>query len=106
MLFDIRTYDLKPGGLAAYMDGVRQHAKPIRERYGVRLAGWYHFEVEGAPRVVHIWAYRDAAHMEAAKQSFRADPEWTAQYQPKVQPLLVRTHSQIAEAADFSPLLD
>ena len=40
MIYDMRTYDLNPGALQAYMDAVREVALPLREDYGVKLAGW------------------------------------------------------------------
>jgi hypothetical protein len=103
MLFDMRTYDLKPGSLDAYMAAVREIALPVRERYGIRLAGWYHSEIGTLNRVVHIWAFRDWKHLEQAKAQFRADPDWTGRYLPRVLPLIAGQHSQIMHAADFSP---
>ncbi len=103
MIFDMRTYDLVPGGLAAYMAAVRDVALPVRERYGIRLAGWYFTEIGTLNRVVHIWAFRDWAHLTEAKARFRQDPDWTERYLPRVLPLIVAQQSQIVQAADFSP---
>jgi len=103
MIFDMRTYDLVPGGIPAYMAAVREVALPVRERYGIRLAGWYHTEIGTLNRVVHIWAYRDWDHFSTSKAQFRSDPDWTAKYLPRVLPLIVHQHSQIMLASDFSP---
>lgn len=103
MLFDMRTYDLVPGGLEAYRTAVQEIALPVRERYGIRLAGWYYTEIGTLNRVVHIWAFRDWDHLADAKAKFRKDPDWTERYLPRVLPLIVAQHSQIVRAADFSP---
>jgi len=103
MIFDLRTYDLVPGGLEAYRAAVQEVALPVRERYGIRLAGWYATEIGTLNRVVHIWAYRDWQHLTESKAQFRADPDWTARYLPRVLPLIVQQHSQIMQAAEFSP---
>ena len=103
MIFDMRTYDLVPGGLAKYMAAVREIALPVRERYGIRLAGWYHTEIGTLNRVIHIWAYRDWAHLAESKAQFRADPEWTGKYLPRVLPLIAAQQNQIVYASDFSP---
>jgi hypothetical protein len=103
MIFDMRTYDLAPGSLEKYMAAVREVGLPVRERYGIRLAGWYHSEIGTLNRVVHIWAYRDWAHLSTSKAQFRADPDWSAKYLPRVLPLIVGQHSQIMHASDFSP---
>lgn len=104
MIFDLRTYDLVPGGLEAYQAAVREVGLPVRERYGIRLAGWYFTEIGTLNRVVHIWAFRDWEHLTAAKTQFRNDPDWTGRYLPRVLPLIVAQHSQIVRAADFSPM--
>lgn len=103
MIYDFRTYDLEPGSVQAYMDAVREVALPVRRRYGVKLAGWYHTEVGTLNRVVHIWAFRDWEHLAEAKRRFRQDPEWVNDYLPRVVPLIRRQHAQVMLAADFSP---
>ncbi len=104
MIFDLRTYDLVPGGLEAYRAAVREVGLPVRERYGVRLAGWYFTEIGTLNRVVHIWAFRDWEHLATSKAQFRKDPDWIGSYLPRVLPLIVAQHSQIVKAADFSPM--
>lgn len=103
MIYDLRTYTLRPGAVPAYMDAVREVALPVRQRYGIRLAGWYHTEIGPLNRVVHIWAFRDWAHLVEAKRRFRQDPQWVQDYLPRVLPLIERQESQIVHAADFSP---
>ena len=75
MIYDMRTYDLNPGALQAYMDAVREVALPLREDYGVKLAGWYYTDIGKLNRVVHIWAYRDYTHFDQARQAVRSDPD-------------------------------
>lgn len=103
MIFDMRTYDLVPGSLEAYRAAVKEIALPVRERYGIRLAGWYYTEIGTLNRVVHIWAFRDWKHLTEAKERFRKDPDWTERYLPRVLPLIAAQQSQIVHAADFSP---
>jgi len=103
MIYDFRTYDLKPGTVPDYLAAVREVALPVRQRYGIKLAGWYYTEIGTLNRVVHIWAFRDWAHLAQAKPQFRADPQWVGDYLPRVLPLIVRQRSQVMQAADFSP---
>ena len=103
MLYDFRTYELKPGALPAYQAAVREVALPVRRRYGIALAGWYYPEVGTLNRVVHIWAFRDWAHLAEAKRAFRQDPQWVNDYLPRVLPLIVRQHAQVMRAPDFAP---
>jgi len=103
MIYDMRIYDLKPGSVPAYLEAVREVALPVRERYGIKLAGWYYTEVGPLNRVVHIWAYRDWAHLAEGKEQFRSDPQWVRDYVPRVQPLIVRQQTQIMRSPDFAP---
>ena len=103
MIYDMRTYDLKPGSLQAYMSAVREVALPVRQRYGIKLAGWYYADIGTLNRVVHIWAFRDWQHLEEGKRQFRSDPQWINDYVPRVLPLIVQQQSQLCLAADFSP---
>ena len=103
MIFDMRTYDLVPGGLAEYRAAVEEVGLPVRKKYGVKLAGWYYTEIGTLNRVVHIWAFRDWAHMDEAKQQFRSDPDWVERYVPRVHPLIVRQSDQIMQSAPFAP---
>ena len=99
----MRSYDIVRGGLEAYMAAVREVGLPVRLRYGVKLAGWYHTEIGTLNRVVHIWAFRDWQHLSEGKRQLRQDPDWVQRYLPRVAPLIVRQSNQIMLAADFSP---
>ncbi len=99
----MRIYDLQPGSVPQYMAAVRDIAKPVREDYGIKLAGWYYTDVGPLNRIVHIWAYRDFAHFEEAREQFRQDPRWQNEYLPRVRGLIVSQQDMIVRAADFSP---
>lgn len=103
MIYDMRTYDLVPGKLQQYMDAVREVGKPVRESYGIKLAGWYYADVGRLNRVVHIWAYRDWEHLEQGKTGFRKDPRWTGEYLPRVRGAILRQQTQVMVSPDFAP---
>ena len=46
MIYDFRVYTLKPGATPDYMAGVKEVALPIRQKYGIKLAGWYYSKVD------------------------------------------------------------
>ncbi len=103
MVYDFRMYTLKPGGVPEYMAAVKELALPIRQKYGVKLAGWYYSDVGELNQVVHIWAYRDHAHLEEVKAQLRQDADWTQQYLPRVRPLIVVQKTYLMLAPDFAP---
>ena len=97
----MRTYDIAMGKTPEYMAAVREIALPVRESYGVKLAGWYYTDVGALNRVVHIWAYRDFAHFEEAREAFRTDERWVNDYVPRVKGIVLRQENQIMRASDF-----
>ncbi len=103
MIYDFRMYTLKPGTTPQYMAAVKEVALPIRQKYGVKLAGWYYSELGELNQVVHIWAFRDYAHMQDAKAKMANDPEWTQKYVPRVQPLIVAQKTYLMLSPDFAP---
>ena len=97
----MRTYDIAMGKTPEYMAAVRDVALPVRESYGVKLAGWYYTDIGALNRVVHIWAYRDFAHFEEAREAFRTDERWLNDYVPRVKGIVLRQENQIMRASDF-----
>ena len=97
----MRTYDIAMGKTPEYMAAVQEVALPVRESYGVKLAGWYYTDIGALNRVVHIWAYRDYAHFEEAREAFRTDERWLNDYVPRVKGIVLRQENQIMRASDF-----
>ena len=69
-VYDFRQYTLKPGATPDYMAAVRELALPIRQKYGIKLAGWYYSDIGELNQVVHIWAYQDYDHLKEANKSY------------------------------------
>ena len=97
----MRTYDIAMGKTPEYMAAVREIALPVRESYGVKLAGWYYTDIGALNKVVHIWAYRDYAHFEEAREAFRTDERWVNDYVPRVKGIVLRQENQLMLASDF-----
>ena len=102
-IYDFRMYTLKPGTTPDYMAAVRELALPIRQKYGIKLAGWYYSDVGELNQVVHIWAFRDYAHWAEAKAKMANDPEWTEKYGPRVRPLIMAQKTYLMLSPDFAP---
>ncbi len=103
MIYDFRMYTLKPGSTPDYMAAVRELALPIRQKYGIKLAGWYYSDIGELNQVVHIWGYRDHAHLREARAQFTSDPEWLGKYVPRITPLIVTQRTHLMVSPDFAP---
>ena len=104
MIYDFREYTLLPGKTTEYMAAVREVALGIRQKYGVKLAGWYYSDVGELNKVVHIWAFRDHAHMKEAKAQVSADPDWSGKYLPRVHGLIQSQKTYLMLSPDFAPV--
>ena len=60
MIYEIRTYNLKPGKVADYEANFAE-AYPVREKYSP-LYGFWHTEIGPLNQLVHIWAYESLQH--------------------------------------------
>ena len=104
MIYDFRMYTFKPGKIPEYMAAVKEFAIPIRAKYGVKLAGWYYSDIGELNQVVHIWGYRDHAHMEEAKAQVANDPDWRGKYIPAVGGLIEAQKTYLMLSPDFAPV--
>ena len=103
MIYDFRQYTFKPGAIPDYMKAVEELSIPIRAKYGVKLAGWYYSDVGELNQVVHIWGYRDYAHLDEAKKQVAADPDWTGKYLPAVRGLIQAQKTYLMLSPEFAP---
>ena len=104
MIYDFREYTLFPGATADYMAAVKEVALPIRQKYGVKLAGWYYSDVGELNKVVHIWGFQDHSHMKEAKAQVAADPDWSGKYLPRVRGLIQSQKTYLMLSPDFAPV--
>jgi len=103
LIYDMRTYDLKPGSVPEYMRAVEEVALKIRQDYGIKLAGWYYTDVGHLNRIVHIWGYQDYTHFEESRQKVRSDPRWERDYVPRVKNFILSQQDMIMNGANFFP---
>jgi NIPSNAP len=103
MLFELRTYTIRPGRLPAYVADFERRGLPVISRYLELIAYWVS-EVGPLNQVVHVWAYRDAAHRAEQRALLYADPDWVEDYLPSALGDVQQQESRLLTAASFSPL--
>ena len=76
MLFDHRTYKVKPGTLPAQVKLYEEFGlKPQVKHLGEPLA-WMMTETGEMNTYVHIWVYENAGDRETRRAAMAADPDW------------------------------
>ena len=100
MIHEFRTYDLKPGSIAAYIERV---SDVIEERKKLSpLVGDFYTEVGRLNRVLHIWQYDSVEHRNEMRAKAVAGGNWP----PKTMDLIEHQYSEIFVPAPFLPSLD
>jgi NIPSNAP len=99
MMYEIRTYTLKPGATAEFESRFGQ-ALPSREKYSP-LAAFWHTEAGPLNQVIHVWPYESLQQRTEIRAKAAEDPNWP----PKTQDLILSMESEIFVAPPFSPQL-
>lgn len=75
MIYEIRTYDIKPGSLA-------EVEKRFAEAYEHRkkrspLAAFWHTEIGPLNQIIHVWPYKDLAERDRIRAEAVKDKTWS-----------------------------
>ncbi len=96
MIYEVRTYTLKPGSVAKFEENVAK-ALPAREKYS-KLGGFWHTEIGPLNQVIHIWPYESIEERNEIRAEAVKDPDW-----PPANPsdMYVSQESEIWNPAPF-----
>lgn len=103
MIYDMRTYALRPGGVSGYVALFGAKGLPLLSRYAT-LVGYFHVETGGQlNRVIHVWRYEDRAGRQKQRAALMAEPGWRDAFLPEAMPHLLEQRSHLLRLAAFSP---
>jgi hypothetical protein len=91
MLYEIRTYTLKPGCVAEYEKRFAE-AYEVRTKYSP-MYGMWHTEIGPLNQMIHIWAYDSLQHRFDVRAAATRDP--SGDWPPKTSELVVAQESDI-----------
>ena len=98
MLYELRTYTLKPGTQADMIKASSTISLGIRgDNYG-KLEGYWSTEIGPLNQVMHMWSYSDFAERARLRGELAKNPRWTSEYLPLIHPLLVRQDVRLLNA--------
>lgn len=103
MIYELRTYDVKPGCLAEYLQLFNDVGIPARKNFGT-LVGFWTSEFGTLNRVVHLWKYEGLDQRAELRIKLMKEPDWSLKFLPEAMQMLDRMESVILNAAPFSPL--
>ena len=96
MIYEVRTYDLTPGGVAIFEENFAK-ALPHREKYS-KLAALWHTEVGPLNQVIHVWPYESLEDRTRIRAEAVKDPNWPPQGDPN---MFLKMESEIFMPAPF-----
>jgi hypothetical protein len=103
MIYEQRTYNVKPGMLNEYLAFFRDVGMPVRKAHN-NLVGFWFTEFGTLNQVVHIWKYDSLEHRTALRAELMRNPQWANEFLPKAMAMLDRMDSVLLNPASFSPL--
>ena len=99
MIYEIRTYTLKPGQTPEYEKRF-EASLPARLKYS-ELAAFWHTEIGPLNQVIHVWPYENLQQRAEIRARVAQEPDWP----PKTGDLLLSMESGIYVPAPSSPKL-
>jgi hypothetical protein len=103
MIYEIRTYRMKVGAVAAYLKIVEEEGIEVQKSHLGTLVGYFSSEIGPLNEIVHIWAYADLVDRDRRRKALAEDPRWRAVL-AKIVPLIETMENKIMLPAAFSPL--
>jgi hypothetical protein len=97
MIYEVRTYTLKPGSVAEFESRFEQR-HPYREKYS-KLGAFWHTEMGPLNQVVHVWEYKDLNQREEAREAASQDRD--LQRLPGGREFVVEQQSEAVMPAPF-----
>ena len=99
MIYEIRTYDIKPGSLA-------EVEKRFGEAYEHRrkhsqMAAFWHTEIGPLNQIIHVWPYKDMEERSRIRAAAVKDGNWP----PDIKEFILTQRSDIFIPAPFSPAI-
>ena len=98
MIYELRTYTVKPGTLGDMVKAASTVSRDIRgDDYG-KLEGYWSTEIGPLNQVMHMWSYSDFDERTRLRAELAKNPRWTGEYIPLIRPLLVRQDVRLLNA--------
>jgi hypothetical protein len=103
MIVEERTYKIRTGKLARYLQLVREEGLAIQQPILGNLIGYFQVEIGDLSHVVHMWGYSDLNDRAERRSKLAADPRWQA-FSVRLSENIESAQNRILIPTDFSPL--
>lgn len=102
MIFDHRTYTVRPNRLTHFVELYQSEGLPLQRKYLGEPFGFFVTEIGPLNRVVHLWKYDSLADRQQRRDAMEADPAWQAYRRHVIETdYLLDMQNQILRPAPF-----
>jgi hypothetical protein len=98
MIYELRTYTVKPGTLGDIVKAASTVSRDVRGDNFGKLEGYWFTEIGPLNQVMHMWSYRDYEERARLRAELAKNPRWTGEYIPLIRPLLMRQDVRLLNA--------
>ncbi|HZC97695.1 MAG TPA: NIPSNAP family protein [Bradyrhizobium sp.] len=98
MIYELRTYTVKPGTLGDIVKAAGTVSRDIRGDDFGKLEGYWFTEIGPLNQVMHLWSYGSFDERTRLRGELGKNPRWNDEYIPLIRPLLVRQDIRLLNA--------
>lgn len=103
MIYEERTYTIKPGTMAEYVKNYEELGLPVQLEVLENLVGFFTTEIGGLNKVVHIWGYESLDDRAERRKRLAAHPDWPAYLDANLT-LIEAQENRVLVPVGFSPI--
>ena len=98
MIYELRTYTVKPGTLGDIVKAASTVSRDVRgDNYG-KLEGYWFTEIGPLNQVMHMWSYESFDERARLRGELAKNPRWNNEYIPLIRPIVVRQDIRLLNA--------
>ncbi len=90
MIYELRTYTVKPGTLGDMVKAASTVSLEIRGNNFGKLEGYWFTEIGALNQVLHMWSFSDLNERARLRAELAKNTRWTGEYIPLIRPILMR----------------
>src|SRR5882757_9212509 len=98
MIYELRTYTVKPGTIGDMVKAASTVSRDIRGNDYGKLEGYWSTEIGPLNQVMHLWSYSDYNERARVRGELGKNSRWVGEYIPLIRPLIVRQEIRLLNA--------
>ena len=98
MIYELRTYTVKPGTVGDMVKAASAVSTEIRGNDFGKLEGYWITEIGPLNQVLHMWSYSDLNERARLRGELAKNARWNSEYLPLIRPILIRQEVRILNA--------